>query len=185
MTWSAWREALAGRGISLSDPVGQDDQAYAPGWWDYGQSKLGVPFARLRTQQGRHLFTVKTPLANEQACAEQETLVDDREQMHQALVAMGFRPTVRIVKTRRTARVGVLGLCVDVVEHAGVFLEVELIAPAGRGRLAAQRDLDGFVSGLGVPLRRVMDTYDSLVRAAQPVAPQARPAQIPTVPIPR
>lgn len=159
--------ALAVRGIGLSTPVVQDDQAYAPTWWDYGKSKLGVPFARLRTQGGRHLFTVKTPLANEQACAEQETLVDDREQMHQALLAMGFRPTVRIVKTRRTARVGPLGLCVDEVEHAGVFFEVELIAPTGGDGLAAQSELGEFVAKLGVPLRRVMDTYDSLVRIAQ------------------
>ncbi|MBN1173828.1 MAG: CYTH domain-containing protein [Micromonosporaceae bacterium] len=161
--------ALSGRGIVLSAPSAQDDQAYAPTWWNYGQSKLGVPFARLRTQNGRHLFTVKTPLANEQACAEQETLVDDRDQMHQALLAMGFQSTVRIVKTRRTARSGRLGLCVDEVEHVGVFLEVELIAPAGGDGLAAQAELDGFVAALGVPVRRVMDTYDSLVRDAQSV----------------
>ncbi|MBT8227070.1 MAG: CYTH domain-containing protein [Dactylosporangium sp.] len=125
----------------------------------------------MRTQAGRHLFTVKTPLANEQACAEQETLVDDRDQMHQALLAMGLRPTIRIVKTRRTAQVGVFGLCVDEVEHAGVFLEVELIAPVGGDELAAQTELDRFVAELGVPVRRVMDTYDSLVRAAKSSTP--------------
>jgi adenylate cyclase class IV len=42
--------------------------------------------------------TVKTPLDNEMACAEQETAVADRAQMHQAVLAMGFVPTVRIVK---------------------------------------------------------------------------------------
>ena len=100
--------------------------------------------------------------------------------MHQALLAMGFRPTVRIVKTRRTAQVGVLGLCVDEVEHAGAFLEVELIVPVGGDGLAAQVELDGFVAELGAPVRRVMDTYDSLVRntqsacAATPGVPLAR-----------
>lgn len=110
-----------------------------------------MPFARLRTAGGRHLFTAKTSLTNEQACAEQETEVVDREQMHAALLAMGFRPTVRIVKTRRTARTGTWSLCLDEVEHAGVFLEVEQIL-VGEGCVqASQRELAAFVTGLGVP----------------------------------
>lgn len=163
------QDALAGRGIVLSTPTHQDDQAYAPGWWEYGQSKLGVPFARLRTESGRHLFTVKTPQTNEQVCREQETLVADREQMHAALLAMGFRPTVRIVKTRRTATVGSRSLCLDQVEGAGVFLEVEQIVGTGAGHEQAQQKLADFVAGLGGGLQRVSDTYDSLIRAAQPV----------------
>ena len=41
--------ALTQRQILLSEPLGQDDQAYAPADWSYGMSKIGVPFARLRT----------------------------------------------------------------------------------------------------------------------------------------
>jgi adenylate cyclase, class 2 len=91
--------ALTARHVSLSAPVRQDDQAYAPIGWQYGQHKVNVPFARLRTQNGRHLFTVKKPLANEMACLEHESEIADRDQMHAALTAMGFYPTVRIVKT--------------------------------------------------------------------------------------
>ncbi|MFF5265417.1 hypothetical protein ACFY4C_41595 [Actinomadura viridis] len=43
-------------------------------------------------------------MANEQVCIEHETVVGDQQQMRRALVAMGFKPTVKIVKTRRTAR---------------------------------------------------------------------------------
>ena len=42
-------------------------------------SKLGLPFARLRTQNGRHLFTLKRPIDNEMACLEFETEVADPE----------------------------------------------------------------------------------------------------------
>ncbi|MFJ2032119.1 hypothetical protein [Streptosporangium sp. NPDC087985] len=63
-------------------------------------------FARLRTQQGRHLFTVKKPVDNSMACLEYETAIDDREQMHHAITVMGIHSTVRIVKTRRTATLG-------------------------------------------------------------------------------
>jgi len=159
---------LAARGVTLSAPVHQDDQAYAPDGWAYGQSKIGVPFARLRTEDGRHLFTVKTPVDNEMACIEHESEVADREQVHGAVVAMGFCPTVRIVKTRRTAVLGELSLCLDDVEHVGVFLEVERLVPHGESGEAAQRQLDEFVRSLGVPVERTRNTYDSLVRAAQP-----------------
>lgn len=64
-------------------PVHQDDQAYAQYGWCYGMSKLGVAFARLRTQDDRHLFTLKRPTDNELACLEFETEVVDRDQMHE------------------------------------------------------------------------------------------------------
>jgi adenylate cyclase class 2 len=160
--------ALAARGVSMSAPVLQDDQAYAPTEWSYGQSKIGVPFARLRTERGRHLFTVKTPVDNEMACVEHECEIADRQQMHGAVLAMGFYPTVRIVKTRRTGVLGELSLYLDEVERAGVFLEVEQLMPPGDSGVVAQQRLDEFVRSLGVPGERTSDTYDSLVRAAQP-----------------
>ncbi len=158
--------ALTERRTMLSASIRQDDQAFAPVGWEYGQSKIGVPFARLRTSAGRHLFTVKRPLDNEMACLEFETEVADREQMRGAIEAMGFYPTVRILKTRRTTRLAGVSLCVDQVDHAGLFLEAETIVGAGTSGEAAQRDLHALVSSLGVGLERVTDTYDSLVRAA-------------------
>jgi adenylate cyclase class 2 len=162
----AIEEILSERGAKLSAPVRQDDQAYAERDWSYGQSKVGVTFARLRTQAGRHLFTVKKPLDNEMACLEHETVVADREQMHRAILAMGFRPTVRIVKTRRTAVLGDVSLCVDDVEHAGLFFEMEKVVRAGGSALAIQDELHGLAQSLGVAMQRVNDTYDSLVRSA-------------------
>lgn len=158
--------ALAARGAVLSAPVVQDDQAYARVGWDYGQSKIGVPFARLRTERGRHLLTVKTPVANEQSCVEHETEVADRDQMHAALQQLGFYPTVRIRKTRRTATLGLMSLCVDEVDGIGAFLEIERIVSGGDSGERVQAELDRFAVALGAPLQRTSDTYDSLVRAA-------------------
>jgi adenylate cyclase class 2 len=157
--------ALAGRGVSLSVAVRQDDQAYAPAAWRYGMSKIGVPFARLRTQDGRHLFTVKRPVDNEMACLEHETVVADREQMHAALIAMGFTPTVRIVKLRRTGRWNEVSLCLDTVDGLGTFVEVEALIGAQESGRTTQERLDVLVRGLGVPVSRTTDTYDSLLRA--------------------
>ncbi len=158
--------ALAARGAVLSPPVKQDDQAFAQDGWTYGQSKIGVTFARLRTEDERHLFTVKTPIDNAMACLEHETEVADRTQMHQAIIMMGFYPTVRIVKRRRTAILDGVALCVDEVEHAGLFVEFERLVADGASGTAAQRELDQLARSLGVQLRQVSDTYDSLVRAA-------------------
>jgi adenylate cyclase class 2 len=130
-------------------------------------SKVVVAFARLRTQDGRHLFTVKRPVDNELACLEFETEVADRAQMHDAIVHMGFYPTMRIVKTRRAGRLGELSLCLDEVDHAGVFLEVEKVIGAGQSGTVVQAELDAFARSLGVELERTSETYDSLIRAAQ------------------
>jgi adenylate cyclase, class 2 len=161
---AALESNLTAHGIVLSAPVHQDDQAYAPREWRYGMSKIGVPFARLRTQNGRHVFTVKRPVENEMSCLEYETEVSDREQMHGAILAMGFVPTVRIVKNRRTARSGELSVCLDEVDHAGVFLEIEAVIGPGRTGLDVQSDLDTFAARLSVDGQRVSDTYDSLIR---------------------
>lgn len=156
--------ALGNAGVRLSDPIAQDDQAYAPASWSYGMPKTGVPFARLRSQGGRFLFTVKVPAANELDCAERETVVDDRAAMHAALLMMGYTPTVRIVKGRRVGEWAGAQVCVDDVDGLGVFVEVErMVADSESGELV-QASLDEQVRSLGVPVDRVTQTYDSLLR---------------------
>lgn len=158
--------ALAARGIGLGPPVDQDDQAYAPAGWAYGDTRTGVPFARLRTVGGRHLFTLKRPVENVFACEEYESEIGDRGQMHEAILAMGFRATVRIVKVRRSAMVGDLVVCVDELPGVGVFLEVErLVADDVPGEVV-QYELARFVASLGIEAEQADQTYDTIVRAA-------------------
>ncbi|WBB72618.1 CYTH domain-containing protein [Micromonospora sp. WMMD1128] len=162
--------ALAVRGVDLSAASHQDDQAYAANGWSYGQSKQGRAFARLRTQNGRHLFCVKTPLDNELACQEHETEVLGRREMHAAILAMGFYPTVRIVKTRRTARLDDMVLCLDEVDGLGAFFEIEVMDSSGQPARQVQAELDRFARSLGVELERSTESYDSLIRSASAVA---------------
>ncbi len=159
--------ALKSRGIELSEPVFQDDQAYAPAGWQFGDNKLGVSFLRLRTVQGHHYFTLKQPTGSAQDCLEYETQVTDRQAMHHAALHMGYRPTVRIAKTRRTAILAECSLCVDEVEGVGGFLELERMAPDDADAQAIQADLAVFVSSLGIAATQTDQTYDSLVHAAQ------------------
>lgn len=159
--------ALKACGIEVSDPVQQDDQAYAPASWQFGDSKLGVSFLRLRTVTGRHCFTLKQPAQNEQACLEYETEVADRDAMHHAALHMGYRPTVRIVKTRRTASIDGCSLCVDDLEGVGGFIEAERMVPDDADAHAVQAKLAALIESLGVAATRIAETYDSLVHAAQ------------------
>ena len=104
--------------------------------------------------------------ANALSCDEYETAVADREQMDQAILAMGFCPTVRIAKVRRTAVLDGLVLCVDNVEGLGTFLELERLVPDGTSGEAVQAEMAAFVMSLEVEVERTGETYDSLVRAA-------------------
>jgi len=158
--------ALKARDIALSAPATQNDQAYAPEGWSYGDSKLGVSFVRLRTVDGQHTFTLKRPAENALSCDEYETAVTDREQMHHAILAMGFRATVRITKVRRTATLPDLELCVDEVAGLGTFLELERMVSDDVPGEAVQAELAAFVASLAVEATRTEETYDSLVRAA-------------------
>lgn len=157
---------LKALGIELGPPIGQDDQAYAPGGWSYGDDRQGVPFARLRTTDGRHVFTLKRPAENLLSCEEHETDITDRDQMHAAIVAMGFRPTVRIVKMRRTGAYHDMLLCVDELSELGWFLEVERMVSGDVLGEAVQAELCRFVESLGVAVERTEQTYDWLVRHA-------------------
>lgn len=157
--------ALTAAGVVLSEPFRQDDQAYAPAAWAYGMSKLGVPFARLRSQSGQVLFAVKVPRANELDCAEQESVVEDRAAMHEALLLMGMVPTVRIVKDRRTGSWDGAQVCVDLVHSLGTFVELERMV-GGTSAEDVQAEMDRQVRDLGVAVQRMTQTYDSLLRSA-------------------
>ena len=159
--------ALKERGIKLGEPIFQDDQAYAPNGWQFGDNKLGVSFLRLRTVNGRHTFTLKQPTINALSCLEHESEVSDREQMHQAIMQMGFYPTVRVAKTRQTAEFDGISLCVDDLEGVGTFLELERMVPEGVSESTVQDELAAFVAGLGTTAERTTESYDSVVRSAQ------------------
>lgn len=170
--------ALRNVGVRFGKPSRQDDQAYGPECWDYSQSRINVTFARLRTVDASHLFTVKRPVTDVRTCIEHECFVSDREAMHAAILLMGFRETIRIVKTRALAQHGPLTLCLDDVEGLGRFLEIERIADADDDAEAARQQIEEFVTRLGIRVERCHDTYDSLLHAREHTAGQRATATV-------
>lgn len=155
--------ALKSRGVELGDVVVQDDQAYAPAGWSYGDAKAGVSFVRLRTVNGRHTFTLKRPRENALSVDEFESVVADRDQMHSAILAMGYAATTRIVKTRRTGRLGDIEVCMDEVDGLGAFVELERMVADEVAGAQVQADLDAVVRSWGLDVIRSTETYDSLI----------------------
>lgn len=98
------------------------------------------------------------------ACLEHQSEVSDRDAMHAALVTMGWTPTVRICKQRRTGNWDGMTVCVDLVDQLGPFIEVERVVGAAESGTQVQAELDAMVRSLGAPVERVYDTYDSLIR---------------------
>jgi adenylate cyclase class 2 len=160
--------ALEELDLIFDDAVIQDDQAYAPVGWEYTETRIGVTFARLRTVNGRHWFTVKRPITDVRTCIEHESLVLDRQSMHNAILLMGFRPTVRIVKTRRSGRIGELKICLDDVHGLGLFLEMEALARPGDDVTEARQRLEALIEMLPVRAERCFDTYDALIHESPP-----------------
>jgi adenylate cyclase class 2 len=160
--------ALQELDLVLDDGVTQDDQAYAPVNWEYGDCRIGVTFARLRTVAGEHWFTVKRPITDVRTCVEHQCRVSDREAMHNAILMMGFRPTIQIVKTRRSGRIGELKVCLDDVHGLGLFLELEALAQPTDDLADVRERLDAAIEMLAVPAERCLDTYDALIHASPP-----------------
>ena len=159
--------ALDAFGVRFSEPIRQDDQAYAPIGWEYGDNRIDVAFARLRTQEDEHLFTVKRPITDVRTCIEHECHVSDRGAMHHAILLMGYRPTVRIVKTRRCAMLDErTAMCIDEVEGVGAFIELEALTGPGDDHDKVRAKLEQLVFALGIDAERCVDTYDTLVHAA-------------------
>jgi adenylate cyclase, class 2 len=168
-------DALIACGISFGSALRQDDQAYAPRGWRYGDNRIGIAFARLRTQLDEHLFTVKRPITDVRTCVETECVVSDRAAMHEALELMGFAPTVRIVKTRRSAQHGQLTFCFDELDGVGSFVEVEMLACENDDLDAVRAHMEGLLGELGIVARPCFDSYDTLVYEAsrEQLAPSA------------
>jgi adenylate cyclase class 2 len=154
---------IAAASVQWGPEVHQDDQAYAESDWGFGQPKTGRKFARLRTENGRHWCTIKIPQSSETDCLETEWAVPDRALADRRLRSDGFRPTLRIIKTRRTARWGPVTLCLDTVQGLGCFLEAEILVDDDQDGPDLQAQLRHRLSTLDIALTPVAETYDTLL----------------------
>jgi adenylate cyclase, class 2 len=120
-------DRLVAQGCALSEPIHQEDTIYSragdPSPWE--RMKEGDIIVRIRRDNKGALFTLKQQCTNELDNIEHETRVEDPDNLHQALLLMGFMPMVQVRKIRRTAKLGGDEICLDEVHELGSFVELE------------------------------------------------------------
>jgi len=120
-------QALAERGCTLSAPIHQHDVIYqrADDTFFWEGTKEGDNVLRIRRDDKGASFTLKQQCTHELDNIECETRVENAEEMHRALLLLGFTPEVEVKKIRRKGMLGKDEICLDEVEELGSFVELE------------------------------------------------------------
>ena len=156
------RQALERLGVTLSEPVTQNDIVFQSAFSPVGPMEKR-PVLRIREQGNVVLFTVKISQSNELDSIEHEVEVSDAKEMHKLLLSLGFTEAVRVKKTRQKAKYQAYEICVDDVEHLGHYIEVEKLAEKADGG-KVQDELFRFLKSFGInPADRVQQVYDTLM----------------------
>ena len=132
-------DSLATMGVILSEPIFQDGTEFAKIGSNLSEYLSNDHFVRIRTENGIHKMTVKKddedfPLSK----IEFESKIENREQVEQALMAMGYNPVLRIKKMRQKANYKDYEICIDEVEELGSFIEIEKMSDEDTGSVIAE-----------------------------------------------
>jgi adenylate cyclase class 2 len=158
------KDKLIAMGISFSDPIIQNDETFVDGnYGDYDQFQPSKNILRIRESNGKYIFTLKQPQNNELDCIERETEIIDSKEFREALILMGYKPTIEIHKTRIKAKYKDYEICLDDVKELGSFVEVEKITDSESAD-EVQNELFSFLESLDVSKdSRVTHGYDTLI----------------------
>jgi adenylate cyclase, class 2 len=155
---------LGNLGIILSESIIQKDETFVDdNYGAYDQFQPGKNALRIRNSNGKFLFTIKQPIANELDCIERETEISDPKEFREALILMGYNPVVRINKTRRKAKYKDYEICVDQVEGLGDFVEMEKLTEDEDPEVV-QNEMFALLESFGIKKEnRIPHGYDTLV----------------------
>lgn len=161
-------EKIQSAGCILSEPVRQIDTVYVKIVGGVEEYLKNDHFLRIREKSdGRFIFTVKKPLSLEVLTKlEHETEVKNASELEQALFLMGYQLSNRVIKNRRTGRIGDFEICIDQVENLGDFIEVEKMSDGDAHII--RKELNDFILSLGaLPENEVRKGYDIMAIEAQ------------------
>lgn len=167
----ALRSTLHRLGAATSAPVVEVDVFFAHPQRDLAAADEALRLRSLAAGEpaghaGRPSFelTHKGPRQAGAYKAREERTVRLADDPTALLAALGFRPTVRLRKTRERHRLGALEVTLDHVEGLGWFAEVEALGPDAR---TAEAAVQAALRELGLQGRpRVTGSYVELALAA-------------------
>lgn len=116
------------KGWIFSEPIFQHDVVYSSTTNNEAYDKLekeGYIAIRIRYQNNKATLTLKKQLSSEMDNLEYESVVENPKDVHEMLLALGWKPEVEVKKTRKKAKMGEYELCLDRVENLGDYLEIE------------------------------------------------------------
>lgn len=116
------------KGWVFSDPIFQHDVVYSSVANNEAYDRLekeGYIAIRIRYQNNKATLTLKKQLSSEMDNLEYESVVENPKNIHEILLALGWKPEVEVKKTRKKAKLGEYELCLDRVEGLGDYLEIE------------------------------------------------------------
>lgn len=149
-------------GVSLNEPVVQDDCIYNKKGIDLRSHSHGTSVLRIREQMGRTVFTLKKNRSNDLDCIEKEVEVSSKKELEEIILLLDYEKTVEVHKKRQRGKYKDYEICLDEVEGLGFFIEVEKISDEDGEKV--QRELFDFLKQLGVKDKdRVLIGYDSLM----------------------
>lgn len=160
-------DVLAAQNVTVTEPVMQHDRVYGQDGIDGGGDN-SAPWLRIRTETKqsvvRHLFTLKRSITNQMDSIEHETEVADAAELEAIIHELSFVPYSDLTKTRQTAHMGDIEICIDTVDGLGSFIEVEKLTRDDVDYDVVAAELWQVLKQLGVHSEdEVTDGYDVLM----------------------
>lgn len=153
-------------GCEITDPIIQDDKVFVhKDYGDYVKMHIGANILRIRTVNNeKSFFTLKQSVNNELDCIEKQTEIAKPQEMHDALIMMGYENVISIYKNRRKIKYENYTICLDQVRDLGDFIEVERLFDDDKEVRGVQEEIFRFLKTLGIEEQdREMHGYDTLM----------------------
>ncbi len=154
----ALRAKLKQRGAALERTVEQTDSFYNAPDRDFAQTDEAL---RLRDEGGQIFLTYKGKKLDPKSKARKEVEVEvaDLKRMEEILLALGFRRTFQVRKTREIYHIEGAVACLDRVEGLGDFVELETLSVDVSDMEERREGLVGMLRGLGVRGELIRESY--------------------------
>lgn len=165
---SLLQQQFESMGCIFSEPKIQEDHVYILLNREFPSLFLWDNALRIRKMEqwwiATHLFTLKQQTGNWLAKIEKETVIANPEQMHDAILLMGYKEVSCVIKRRIISFYKDMEICLDHVEWLGDFIELERQVVEGDFD-QIQEEMIVFLSSMGVDMtHRVYVGYDILIR---------------------
>ncbi len=158
-----FRKRLTNIGCVFSEPVTQKDTIFLSKEMKVYKIVEGTIILRIREQNNKIIFTLKLQKKNPLESKEHEVIINNVSEMTAILDALGFKPLIKVNKTRIKSKYKEYNLCIDSVDKLGDFAEVEVITEK-ENATEIQSEMMNFLSELGIDSsKQVFTPYDTLI----------------------